>query len=333
MEHAKGFMTVILDSDDVLVPNALERLKYHRDGIPEQERERFATHKTIDDKETLVTMNATEALERGFSRATVQSREEVLELYGMAGRPVEVLDITWSEGIVRVLDALGPILLGLGILGIIIELKTPGFGVFGLVGITLVSIFFFGKYLAGLAEVWEMALFAVGIGLLAVEIFVTPGFGVIGVAGILCMVSSLVLSLQDFAWPGTTVEWGKVERNLATVSGVVVMTFIALVVVARHLHKAPYVGRLVLVSPRPSTSLTAVAGSVSPMPSAEEQQARADGLTGRRGLATTMLRPAGRAEFDGEPFDVVTEGDSINRGEPIEICEVRGNRIVVKRAT
>jgi hypothetical protein len=42
MEHAKGFMTVILDSDDMLVPNALERLKYHWDGIPEEEREQFA---------------------------------------------------------------------------------------------------------------------------------------------------------------------------------------------------------------------------------------------------------------------------------------------------
>ena len=46
-----------------------------------------------------------------------------------------------------------------------------------------------------------------------------------------------------------------------------------------------------------------------------------------------MLRPAGRAEFDGEPFDVVTEGDFIQPGEPVEICKVRGNRIVVRRPT
>jgi membrane-bound serine protease (ClpP class) len=45
-----------------------------------------------------------------------------------------------------------------------------------------------------------------------------------------------------------------------------------------------------------------------------------------------MLRPAGMAEVDGEPLNVVTEGDFIHPGEPIEIVQVRGNRIVVKRA-
>jgi hypothetical protein len=33
----------------------------------------------------------------------------------------------------------------------------------------------------------------------------------------------------------------------------------------------------------------------------------------------TLLRPAGRAEFDGEPLDVVTEGDFIRPGEAITI--------------
>jgi glycosyltransferase involved in cell wall biosynthesis len=39
---AHGFFTVNLDSDDVLVPNALERLYYHWQQIPEGERDQFA---------------------------------------------------------------------------------------------------------------------------------------------------------------------------------------------------------------------------------------------------------------------------------------------------
>jgi len=60
---------------------------------------------------------------------------------------------------------------------------------------------------------------------------------------------------------------------------------------------------------------------------------RASELVGRQGKAISLLRPAGRAEFDGEPMDVVTQGDFIQAGEPIEICEVHGNRVVVARRT
>ena len=299
------------------------------------ERDRFVRTRKVVTKEELLTLTDTDAKEYGFAKAVVESRKDILEVYGIADREIEfrVLDWNWSERAVRYLDWVAPVLLMLGVLGIVIELKTPGFGVFGFAGLALLSIFFFGKHAAGLAEVWEIALFVVGVGLLAVELFVTPGFGIMGVAGILCMVASLLLSLQSFVWPETSWEWSEFERNLAVLGFVMTGTFIGLVVVARYLHKAPYIGRLVLAAPAPSTSPTALTESVSPAPSAASEQRREQALVGRRGTAVSMLRPAGRAEFDGEPLDVVTEGDFIHPGEPIEICRVRGNRIVVKRVT
>ena len=90
------------------------------------------------------------------------------EVYKLPHREIVELDWNWSEKFVRLLDVIGPLLLTLGILGIIIELKTPGFGVFGVVGLVLVGVFFFGKHTAGLAEVWEILLFFVGVVLLAV---------------------------------------------------------------------------------------------------------------------------------------------------------------------
>lgn len=54
------------------------------------------------------------------------------------------------------------------------------------------------------------------------------------------------------------------------------------------------------------------------------------GLRGQRGLALTPLRPAGIADIDGRRVDVVTEGGAlIERGAPIEVCEVEGTRVVV----
>ena len=301
------------------------------DNLTPEERERYVSSKKIVHSDELLTMTDGEAKEYGFSRATVKSRTDVIELYGLGDRTITVLDWNWSETFVRTLDAIGPVLLTLGILGIIIELKTPGFGVFGLAGLALIAVFFFGKYTAGLAEVWEILLFVVGVGLLAAEIFVTPGFGVLGVLGILAMVSSLLLSLQSFTVPASPIQWKLFEGNLGTLGGVIVGVFAGIVLAARYLHRAPYVGRLVLPAAPSSMMPTSVTESVSPAPAAEKAAARADALTGWRGRAVSMLRPAGRAEFDGEPLDVVTEGDFIRPGEPIEICQVRGNRIVVRR--
>ena len=49
------------------------------------------------------------------------------------------------------------------------------------------------------------------------------------------------------------------------------------------------------------------------------------------GTATSMLRPAGMAKIGELYVDVVTEGDFIEPGTPIQVIEVEGTRIVVKR--
>lgn len=53
-------------------------------------------------------------------------------------------------------------------------------------------------------------------------------------------------------------------------------------------------------------------------------------LIGKQGTVVNDLRPAGRAEIDGQSFDVVSTGDYIEKGEEVIVSEVDGNRIVVK---
>jgi membrane-bound ClpP family serine protease len=55
------------------------------------------------------------------------------------------------------------------------------------------------------------------------------------------------------------------------------------------------------------------------------------GLVGRRGVAATMLRPAGHATIDGRRVDVVSRGEMIDEGVPVVVVEVEGNRVVVAR--
>jgi membrane-bound serine protease (ClpP class) len=46
----------------------------------------------------------------------------------------------------------------------------------------------------------------------------------------------------------------------------------------------------------------------------------------------TALRPAGKADFDGEILVVETDGEFVEPGSPVEVFEVSGNRILVRRA-
>jgi membrane-bound serine protease (ClpP class) len=51
---------------------------------------------------------------------------------------------------------------------------------------------------------------------------------------------------------------------------------------------------------------------------------------GKSGHATSVLRPAGIAEIDGERVDVVSDGGLIEPGTPVHVTRVDGNRIVVR---
>jgi membrane-bound serine protease (ClpP class) len=62
-----------------------------------------------------------------------------------------------------------------------------------------------------------------------------------------------------------------------------------------------------------------------------ERLANYDGLLGQRGVVATRLNPAGKARIGTELYDVVSDGDLIEKGSAIEIVQVVGYKIVVKR--
>ena len=161
----------------------------------------------------------------------------------------------------------------------------------------------------------ELLLVAIGLVLLAVEIFVIPGFGVVGALGIVALLGGLALSLVG---AGATTE-----VMIAAVSRIVMALLVALLaglLLLRFFPRLPFARRLVL---------DADLGTGPGHGSAPESDQR---WLGKQGRAASVLRPAGIAEFDGERVDVVADGVLIEAGEPIEVIRVDGNRIVVRRA-
>ena len=53
-------------------------------------------------------------------------------------------------------------------------------------------------------------------------------------------------------------------------------------------------------------------------------------LVGQQGTATTNLMPAGKAEFDGQLVDVISEGLPIDRGQAVVVTKARGSRVLVR---
>lgn len=267
-------------------------------------------------KGKLLTLTVEEALKLKLADFRADSVESVLERLGLAGADVRRASPTWAETLVRFLThpVVSSLLMTIGILGIIVELRTPGFGIPGALGLASLGLFFWGHWLVRLAGWEELLLVGVGLVLLALEVFVTPGFGVMGTLGLLAILGGLGLSLV-----GAGATWETILRSVGRVVLSLLVALGASLIALRLLPRLPFGRRLVL-----ETGLDATAGYAS----APESDRR---WIGRRGTAASPLRPAGIADLEGERVDVVSDGEYIETGQPIEVTRVDGNRIVVRR--
>ncbi|MBI3031527.1 MAG: nodulation protein NfeD [Candidatus Rokubacteria bacterium] len=270
----------------------------------------------VIEKGKLLTLTTDEALAQKVADFRADSVEAVLQTLGVAGAEVRRASETWAETLVRFLThpVVSSLLMTLGILGIIVELRTPGFGVPGVVGVGSFALFFWGHWLVRLAGWEELLLVTIGLLLLAVEVFVTPGFGVTGALGIAAILGGLGLTLLS---AGAT--WEAVLRAVGQVAVSLLVALGVAVALLRVLPRLPFGRRLVLEAELPAEKGYASA------PEADRA------WLGKRGTAVSGLRPAGIARIDGERVDVVSDGEFIDPGEPIEVIRVDGNRIVVHR--
>ncbi|HSH09025.1 MAG TPA: hypothetical protein VK995_01465, partial [Oceanipulchritudo sp.] len=93
-----------------------------------------------------------------------ENLEELLnQRYGVGVWELKTFQISWSEEAAKYFDSIAPILLGLGLLLLFVEFKTPGFGIFGILGLVLVGIVFASNYMAGLAGFEAIIFFIIGV--------------------------------------------------------------------------------------------------------------------------------------------------------------------------
>lgn len=260
----------------------------------------------------LVSLSTAEAVRIGYARQAADWNG-VLAAIGAPRAETISTRANWAEQVVRFLTnpIVAPFLLTLGFLGLLVEMKTPTFGMAGLAGALSLAAFFGSHLIVGLAG-WEtLILLAAGLILIAVEVLVLPGFGVPGLLGIGAMCGAIVLALLG-NFPSTA----DVLIALNILGGSIVAVGLLGWLILRRLPDDRRAGRLILQG-----ATSREAGYLAAPVRTE--------LVGVEGVALTDLRPSGTGAFGEEQIDVVSDGGYVAAGTPIRIVRSEGYRHVV----
>ncbi|MFT3784017.1 MAG: NfeD family protein [Nibricoccus sp.] len=243
--------------------------------------------------------------------------------FGAGNYEKKTFEVTWSEKFAQFLKTIAPVLMGLGMLALFIEFKTPGFGVFGITGIVLLAIVFLSNYVAGLSGHEPLLFFALGLVLLLAELIFFPGVVVVALVGLTLMLGSLVWSMADL-WPNqpVSVNGDVFVQPLVNVGSGLVIAAVLAAVLLKFLPKGWIWDRLAVAEP--------IAGSAQLAGVAPEVGAQAVNLIGKPGVTVTALFPSGQVEVEGRRYEARVEVGSVAAGTPIVVTRVTDFGLMVE---
>ena len=260
----------------------------------------------------VVTLTSEVALKHGYCDQIVASLSSVLRIMNFENAVVEHAGPTSGEWIARWLTNpnVSVLLFTVGFWCLVIEFFIAGFGILGWLGLTCLGLFFGGHLFAYLAGLETLILFGAGMVLLLLEVFVIPGFGLTGIAGILAICFSIIM------------VFGGVYMAMSAIAQM--LTYSALIMLLLYWWgpKLKFFDRFIL-----KEQMSTEQGCVAIEPN------QYDHLLNLEGIAASTCRPAGIAKIGNERYDVMSDGEFIEKGERIIVRKVEGNKIVVRRIT
>ena len=268
------------------------------------------------DSTQLVTLTSKEALGYGIADTILADINEVLNYSGNANVEIVQLDVDWAESVVRFINhpIITSILMMVIMVGMFMEIKTPGWGVPGTASLIALALFFGAGYILEIASVLDILLFIVGVLLLIVEVFVIPGFGIFGIAGIILMIAGLFLGLiSDLP----LIDGDILSTAIMQLAGSFLLSGVVIFLLAKTLPKSKIWNKLIL-----KDNINEKSGYTS--------NKKFSHLVKKEGIALTDLRPAGTVIINEQRYDVVTQGEYIEKDSKIKVIEIEGSKIVVK---
>lgn len=297
--------------------------------------------RTLKDRGELLSLTAAEAVELFgdppkplLASGIAEDIDDVLRQH-FPQRTVDLIyfQTSWSEDLAKYLTAVAPVLLGIGLLALFIEFKTPGFGMAGIAGLVLVGIVFASNYVAGLAGMEALLFFVLGLALIVVEIFLLPGTLIFLLLGIALMLGALVWSLAD-VWPvpepvdnggfpfeiAAEAMWSSVYQVLIALA----IAVAGLMLLWRFLPSTPLFGKLVHAD---------VLGNPDPVVAGGSQVAGVAALPdqGALGKVTRDLHPLGEVEIGGIRYQATVAVGALSRGTPVRVVGYRNFCLLVEK--
>jgi len=246
--------------------------------------------------------------------------EELLDQrWGKKNYQMIRMEINWAENAGLWLNGIAPLLLSIGLVLLFIEFKTPGFGVFGILGIGFILIFFGSKYVSGLAGQEELLLFLIGFCLVLVEVFLAPGLFLPALLGLALMFGSLIWAMVD-VWPGQEIDWSFAlfRVPLVELAQSFGLAFILGYLAIKIMGKTP-IGKSMLLE-------TSVGNLKSNQPSLFIEPNKV-------GVTVSELYPVGKVQIDGKTYEARSVIGKIEKGQRIKVLKHSGYELVVEEVT
>ena len=147
-------------------------------------------------------------------------------------------------------------------------------------------------------------MLVVGFALVVFEMYI-PGFGLPGISGIILLIGGIVVMRPTPL------------RAACIALAVLILLAVALAICMRSASKGRFANSRFVLKDVSNTM---------------QEKPDLTSLVGKEGVAHTVLRPAGMADFDGVKLNVVSNGEFIEPGEKVRVTRVDGNKILVDKA-
>lgn len=284
----------------------------------------------------LLTLTASEAAEEIggaplLSDGTEASLEAVAKkISGGAPFEMEIIERTWADSSAIFVSSIAPLLFGIAIFLVVMDLKGGGIGILAAVGFGIAVCAFLGMNMSGLAGYEGILIFAAGAALIALEAAFFPGALIPSVLGAAAILAAAVWMFGEI--PSGEVGWEKWREAAATgiFAGItrlgisVCVAALCAAALGRYFERVPLFGRLVL---KPCADGNADSrGAAGPARSGMRAL-----QVGDVGVCLTDLSPSGRADFGGTIADVRADFGSIARGGKVEIVSKKDFNLTVKK--
>jgi membrane-bound serine protease (ClpP class) len=304
------------NKDTVIYVNTIEY------GDMSEEEQKKWSRKTLVRAGELLTMTNEEAQYLKFSRGTPENIEEFKKELGIA--KTIIIEISWAEKLTRFIGAISGILMVLGFGLLYMEFKTPGFGAFGIIGVTLIAIVFLGQYASSLHDKLPLILLCLGVAFMLLEIFVLPGLMICGALGIVCFIAALAMSFDISSLPAFAPEFGFLSNWQY---GFLYIMLCAVFALSLPILTSKY---LLPILPDALTPINKADLSTAHSPVEEFVE---EIKKGDIGIALTDLRPSGHAKFGDKMFDAQSRSDFIVAGAEIKVEYVEAGKVWVTKIT